>query len=310
MTPTASLLSRRPPTARISSLELKPTFMSKILEALKRTPSAPADNRTPATSQAREVQVEATGREWTQERLADIYFSATGKPKTSEPPVIIKVVERPRLAAWMPWLITSVAFLITAMTLFSTKRLLFEVRVIDDKTLLRSIDEEHVSPAVPAAANDFPGGEKKVETNEMLPLEDFTFEGAAILSSSRDPRRLTLVNSSVAPFARAVLRPDKPLDLSRAKLVFDVRGGKGGEHLAIAMKDRGNIQAFKKGAMQTFPEGLTTEWRQAEILLVDLNEEFDPKSVASVRFEFGGKDTANRSGDTVYVRNLRRVPLG
>lgn len=150
----------------------------------------------------------------------------------------------------------------------------------------------------------------RVSSDEVLPLEDFIFEGAAILQSSRDPRRLTLVNSSVAPFARAVFHPEKPLDLSRAKLVFDARGAKGGEHLAVAMKDRGNIQAFKRGALQPYPEGLTTEWKQVEILLLDLNDNFDTKNVSSVRFEFGGKETANRSGDTIYVRNLRKVLLG
>lgn len=282
--------------------------MSKILEALRRHPSAPSAPDAEPKTESRELRVESTGREWTQERLADVYFSALGKPKTPEPPVIIKVVEKSRIAAAMPWIITSVAFLITSMALFSTKRFMVDIRVIDDKTLLRSFDDEIAAPHGGEA--QFPGGEKKSDLDEPLPLDDFTFEGAAILHSSKGSRRLTLVNSSVAPFARAILRTDRELDLSRAKLVFDARGAKGGEQLAVAMKDGGNVIAFKKGLLHPFPEGLTTEWKEAEVLLVDLNDNFNPKDVSSIRFEFGGKDTSNRSGDTIYVRNLRLVPLG
>lgn len=280
-------------------------LMSKILEALKRHPSPPAARPAENRPQTREVQVESQGREWTQERLADIYFSATGKPKTSEPPVIIKVVEKPRLASAIPWIITSVAFLITALSLFSTKRFFVDIRVIDDKTLLRSIEEDAdagliASPSGEAAPANAP---------KTLALQDFVFEGGAILQSSKDARRLTLVNSSVSPFSRAILTLPEPLDLSRAKLVFEVRGAKSGENLGVALKDRGNVQAFKKGFLNPFPEGLSTDWRTAEVLLVDLNDNFDPKNIVSVRFEFGAKDTSNRSGDTIYVRDLRVVPL-
>jgi hypothetical protein len=200
-------------------------------------------------------------------------------------------------------MITSVAFLITAVALFSTKRFVVDVRVIDDKTFFLSSDDLPAQSSVGAA------NEREPDLSRAIPLESFAFEGAALLQSSKDARRLTLVNSSVSSFARAVLRPEKGMDLSNAKLIFDVRGGKGGERLGVAIKDGGNVQAFKRGTLQLFPDGLTTEWTPAQILLVDLNDNFNPKDVSSLRFEFGAKDTANHSGDTIYVRGLRWVPL-
>ena len=281
--------------------------MSKVIDALKREPSPKLAQQTPKGI-IQEVQVESHGRELTQESLADICFSAVGKPKTAEPPVIIKVTEKNRAASAIPWVITSVAFLITAVALFSTKRLLIDVRVIDDKTLVRSYDDEALPLSSPPASSV----EESVatDTTQNIPLDQLVFEGAAILQSSKDSRRLTLVNSSVSPFARAVYHPQRPLDLSKSKMVFEVRGGKGGEKLAIAIKDRGNLQAFKKGFFIPTPEGLSTEWQTSEVSLVDLNENFDLKNIVSLRFEFGTKDTSNRSGDTIYVRNLRIVPLG
>ena len=281
--------------------------MSKIIEALRRDPVEKSAGSKKPTPNEQLIQVESTGRELTQERLADIYFSAVGKPKHSEPPVIIRVVEKSKAAASIPWVITSVAFLITAIALFSTKRLLVDVRVIDDKTLLRSFDDEQSSGATGDSTGTTQTGS---QPSIALPLEDFFFEGAAILQSSKDSRRLTLVNSSVSPFARAVLRPSQSFDLSRSKLVFDVRGAKGGEKLGVALKDIGNVQAFKKGIAQPFTGGLSTDWKETEVFLLDLNEIFDTKRVASIRFEFGTKDTENHSGDTIYVRNLRLVPLG
>src|SRR3989338_4066348 len=106
--------------------------MSKIIEALK-VRSAGREEGLSADA-AREVTVEKTSHELTQEQLADIYFSATGRPRTAEPPVIIKIIERSRLASWIPWMIASFAFLITAASLFSTKRIFVDIKVLDEKS--------------------------------------------------------------------------------------------------------------------------------------------------------------------------------
>ena len=73
--------------------------MSKIIEALRVGEHSP-----------KEVRIEKSAHELTQEQLADIYFSATGKPKTAEPPIIIKLIERPRLATYIPWILACLAF--------------------------------------------------------------------------------------------------------------------------------------------------------------------------------------------------------
>ncbi len=275
--------------------------MSKIIEALKSSSATPATT----TSSDREIRYEKTTREMTQEQLAEIYFSATGKPKTQEPPVIIKVIERPRIASVIPWIITSLAFLITAFSLFSTKRVFIDVKVVDDKSAYI------VSPA---ASADFTNSTTQdQERSQAAPkdggntisLQEFVFEGAAYLKSSRDPNLLTLVNSSVAPFARAVVHFARPINMSHGRIVFYAKGAKGGEELAIALKDEGNNQAFARGKIYPYPHGMTTAWQKTEIVLTNLSKEFDAKRVSSFRFEFGSKDTSNRTGDTILIRDLQ-----
>ena len=274
--------------------------MSKIIEALKGSRLSTADQPT----QEKEILFERTSREMTQEQLAEIYFSATGKPKPVEAPIIIRVIEKQRIASVVPWIITSLAFLITAFSLFSTKRIFVDIRVVDEKTAYA------VSQSQPTETND-----EKVLSSESshfdedqgnsISLQEFIFEGAAYLKSSRNSNLLTLVNSSVAPFARATINFDRPLNMRRGKIVFYAKGAKGGENLALALKDEDNNQAFLRGKRYPYPQGLTSSWQRTEIALTDLSSEFNLKSVTTLRFEFGSKDTANRPGDTILIRDLR-----
>lgn len=275
--------------------------MSKIIETLK----AKSRELTSNGGEVKEFRTEKSGYELTQEQLADIYFSATGKTKAPEAPIIIKVVEKPRLASVAPWLITSVAFLITALSLFSTKRIFVDIKVVDDKT---PYDRSAVYAPPPAVVPV----EAKKEVSEKVrsnPLssQEFVFEGAAYLKSSRTKGGLTLVNSSVAPFARATLYFDPPINLAKSKVIFYARGEKGGENIAFALKDNDNIQAFHKGVAYPFAQGLTTDWQKAEVSITGAARDFDPRNVASLRFEFGSKNTENKSGDTVYVKDLQWV---
>jgi hypothetical protein len=266
--------------------------MSKIIEALKVRSSNP-----------KEISVEKSGHELTQEQLADIYFSATGKTRTAEPPVIIRIVERPRLASWIPWGIAILAFLITAVSLFSTKRVFVDIKVLDEKSpFLRSLEISEEEPAKPAP----PEGADKASIHKV-PAQDFLFEGAAFLYSSKDRNGgLTLINSSVAPFARATLALDPPQDMTHGRIVFYAKGGRGGENVAFAIKDKENVQGFYKGKIYPFPDRLTTGWQRAEIEVDhDTAKDFDPKNVTSFRFEFGSKDTGNKPNDIVYIKDLQ-----
>jgi hypothetical protein len=277
--------------------------MSKIIEALKVRSSKPEEGvpmRGP-----KEVTIEHSSHEMTQEQLADIYFAATGKPKTQEPPVIIRLIERPRLATWIPWLIASLAFLITSLSLFSTKRIFIDVKFIDEESpVFRSSEPIREDP--PSLSRPEGAAVEEASPRHKVPVQNFLFEGAAYLNSSKDKSGgLTLINSSVAPFARATLHLDPPVDLSRSKLVFYAKGWRGGENVAFAIKDKDNVQGFYKGKIYPFPDKLTTSWQKAEIdMHHDTTKDFDRSSVTNLRFEFGAKDTGNKPNDTIFIKDM------
>ncbi|MBI3252109.1 MAG: hypothetical protein HYZ52_02160 [Candidatus Omnitrophica bacterium] len=262
--------------------------MSKIIEALK--------------AHSREISEEKPAGTPTQEELAGIYFAGSKNlpaEKRPDTPLVIKVIEKPRASSLIPWVIASVAFLITALSLFSTKRVFIDIKVIDEKGFFAAPAERapsEKSSEAPAEA-------------QIVAARDFSFEGAAKLSSTKDGGMLMLVNSSVAPFARANTELDPPLDLSNSKIIFSARGYKGGENVAISLKDSHNLSAFSKGKFYPFPS-LSTRWQKAEITFNDSVGVFDKKKVSSLRFDFGSKDTENKPGDTVFIKDIQIVPLG
>ena len=251
--------------------------------------------------------------EMTQEQLASIYFAGKEKQKQLDYPVVIKVVEKPKFYSMMPWLISSVALLVTAFSLFSTKRIFVDIHVVD---------EHHPyaaglrSPASAEEARPQPQQDTQSETvltektgeDSRVVVQNFVFEGAAKLKSSKDRSTLTLVNSSIAPFARATFNFETPQNLSGSKFVFYAKGAKGGERLAFALKDRNNVMAFDKGKAYPFPNGLTTQWQKAEITLDEASKQFEERKVSSIRFDFGTKDTENKPGDTLFIKELQIAP--
>ncbi len=273
--------------------------MSKIIESLKES-AKEFSKKQPAYSEV-PLEGKKSGYEMTQEQLADIYFGGSDKTKKSEYPMVVKVVEKARPASFLPWLIASIAFLITAFSLFSTKKIFVDIRVIDEKNPYIAMMQ---NPMVPV----FPQG-MPAEGGEKIATAGFAFEGAASLKSSKDGVGLTLVNSSLALFARASQLFDSPLDLSKSKIVFYAKGAKGGENIAVAFRDRGNVLAFEEGSVYPFPAKLTTEWQKGEVAFQNLAEGFSAKHVASMRFEFGARTAKNRPGDTIFVRDVRIVPV-
>jgi hypothetical protein len=256
--------------------------MSKLIDSLK-------------VSQKESVETHRSGHQETQEQLADVYFSGGDRKKKSDYPMVIKVVEKRAAASLVPWIITSVAFLITGLALFTTKRVFIDIHVVDENSgFMRPL-----SGAAPDSA---------ARSSMAVPLDGVAFEGAARLKSSGDGKSLSLVNSSVANFARANIQFKTPLNLSASKLVFEARGAKGGENLALALKDTGNVLAFEKGIFFPFPYGLTADWQRAEIPLENLAKGFDARHVSAIRIEFGSKDAQNTPGDTLFIKDLRLVP--
>ncbi len=253
-----------------------------------------------------------TGYEFTQEELANIYFAAGEKPRTSgELPVVIKVVEKPGLAPVIPWIITSVAFLITAFSLFSTKRVFVDIKVIDEKNPYYNGSQWAPPPpwAAHEEAREAPKKEDKASFGEAekIILDDVIFDGASKLNSTFDRSSMTLVNSSVSLFARATVHFESPANLKNGKIIFYAKGSKGGENLGLALKDKSNVLAFEQGKVNPFPRRLTTEWQKGEVLVKDTLQAFDPANVTALRFEFGS-NTQNKPGDTLFIKDIQIVP--
>ncbi len=244
-----------------------------------------------------------------QEQLASVYLAGE-KGRKPEYPMIIKVIEKKGLPGAIPWIITSLAFLLTAFSLFSTKRIFVDVQVIDEKSpYIAALRRGTLLPDPEPWAQQAPREETlKEEAGDGLHLKGVFFEGASKLKSFSERNLLTLINTSVAPFARATMTLPQPANLSGYKIVFDAKGVKGGENVAFALKDRDNVLAFSKGKIFPFPGALTTEWQSAEITLDEAVEAFDEKHVTTMRFEFGS-NVQNRPGDTIYIKNVRILPL-
>jgi hypothetical protein len=272
--------------------------MSKLIEALK------TGGREFTSRQTSEAERKKTDYQMTQEQLADIYFSASDTKQRKQldaPPVIIKVVEKQGMASLIPWIITSIAFLITAFSLFSTKRVFVDINVIDEKSpIFSQWRESEETPAQKEIEEEAPLAGK-------ISMKPAFFEGASKLKSTADKNALVLVNSSVSPFARATLRLNPAADLEGMKVVFYAKGARGGEALAFALKDEDNVLAFRKGKVTPFPTGLTRDWQRVEIHASDAVGEFDKRKVIGLRFEFG-TNLDNKPGDTVFVKDLQFVP--
>ncbi len=283
--------------------------MSNLIEALKASAKEFAQKQSAGQPQPEEKK--KTNYELTQEQLADIYFSGSEKIKKSDTPLVIKVIEKQRSSSAIPWLLASLSFFLLALSLLTTKRVFVDIKIVDDQHPYFNRQENE--PPIPAvdkeAASSDPVTTQNVVLGDKISMQGFLFEGAAKLGSAKDKTSLTLVNSSVAPFARANLHFNSPVNLTGSKIVFYAKGNHGGENLALAVKDKGNIQAFAKNKAFPFPDALTTEWQRAEIPLANTVEAFDPRNVVNLRFEFGSKNTANKAGDTIFVKDLQILPL-
>ncbi len=275
--------------------------MSNLIETLK----------SAVRSQAQEPIKKRSDYELTQEELANIYFSSSQKARNPELPMVIKVIEKQGIASVVPWIITSVAFLITAFSLFSTKRVFVDIKVIDEKNPYFNGSQfiPQAWPPTQIAAPPAPTKEEKEVFGhpEKILLERVSFDGASRLNSTFDRATMTLVNSSVSPFARATLQFEMPMSLKGGKIIFYAKGAKGGENLGVALKDRGNVLAFDKGKVNPFPRKLITEWQRAEVLVKDTLPAFDPTQITALRFEFGSNNQ-NKPGDTIFIKEIQVVP--
>ncbi len=267
--------------------------MSKLIETLRASAQEFTKRQTKdsTVSNAQKTQYELT-----QEQLADIYFSNTQKTQKSEMPMVIKVIEKSKPSASIgPWIISLIAIIITAFSLFSSKRVFVDIKVIDDRAMYAPSSYD---------SSIYGRGDVSRSAPRNLSPADFWFEGAALLKSSKSKDLLTLSNSSVASFAKAATSFEPPLNLTTSKLCFMVKGVKGQENIAVAMKDRENRTAFPKGKFYPYPTGLTNDWQRVEISSQDFLSEFDSKNITGLRFEFGTKEIGNKPGDSILIKDL------
>src|SRR3989338_4943888 len=189
-----------------------------------------------------------TSSDLTQQQLADIYFPEPGKVKTSEYPTVIKVTERQKQTPFIPWSIASLAVFLFFVSLFLNKKVFIDIKVMNDRaTALVSqsdphsqLDEIQYTASSCEQANQAGSKTDIIHLGDKLPMEKFIFQGASTLKSSKNKSQLTLINSSVAPFARAIFSFEEPVNLTNTKVVFYAKGYRGGENIAFSMKDRDN----------------------------------------------------------------------
>ena len=77
----------------------------------------------------------------------------------------------------------------------------------------------------------------------------------------------------------------------------------------IARQQAGADQDAGVGSVGAGGDRRDHDVAMAEIEVTDAVKKFDQKRVTSLRFDFGSKDTNNKSGDTVFIKDLRIVPL-
>ena len=184
-----------------------------------------------------------------------------------------------------------------------------DIKVIDERNPYFLTAQGGLAPQMTPSVQVTAPSAPPLLKGDRVPLENFIFDGASVLKSVRGKNELSLVNSSVATFARANLYWDPPKNLETSKIIFYARGQKGGENITLSLKDTNNVMAFEKGRMNPFEGGLTTEWQMAEISLENAVKEFNPKKASSLRFDFGSKDAKNKPGDTVFVKDIQVVSL-
>lgn len=289
--------------------------MSKILEALQRPhgqetgkPRRAESGMSRSSISAKEV------RQMTQEQLADVYFQRSGKVQELPAPTIIRVSEKER-SFFLPWVITLLALTVTVFSLFSTKRIAIDIRVLEDKVPQSEVSRslEPVREAAPLPTQPEPvyvttAPVRSIpEVVSLSPL-DFNFAGASVLNSSRDRKQMTLANSSLSGLGYAAINFEAPFPGSRYVLSFDARGRAGGEQLELIFKDIFGNSNLNWKAVIPFPDGLKTEWQTATVKLEE-TEYFHADAIKQMRIEVGTQRTKNVSDAMIFLRNMQWLPL-
>lgn len=279
--------------------------MSKIIDSLQKRFGTVSESEAPHPSPAAS-QPGRTARQQVHEQLADVYFQ-NPKQLAEDPrgafhaPTVVRVVDRSR-SYFMPWLITLLALALSIFTLFSTKRVAIDVKIIDDAAQIGA-DSTGIPPSHAAAHLASASLPEVVAMNPS----DFIFSGAALLQSSKDKQQLVLTNSSVSglAYAHAVFNP--PLAALGKRLYLEARGLNGGEKFEIVLKDSNGNTSLNWKSLVPFEGGVSTEWRSA-IIDFEPTHFFNPDAIQQLRIEFGSQRTANPANATILIRNIQWIP--
>jgi len=286
--------------------------MSKIIEALHQRikpfkPDKPSPQAPPTSPHS-----PTKSYQMTQKELADVYFGGLGPKTPSLPtPTVIRVIERKRTFI-VPWVLTGLVCVTAGALLFSGRRINIDVNILDEGTwrvrearIAGGSGFQALSGLARTAAGE--GSLIPTEATDISPLR-FRFAGAAVLNSSREKTILTLANSSLSDIAYAAIDFKPPMSLAQHKLVFEARGESGGEKLEIIFRDTRNNSSLNVRRIEPFRSGLSTHWQLAEIT-IDETATFHRDSIVQMRFEFGSQRTTNPPQMTLFIKNIRSVPV-
>lgn len=263
--------------------------MSKIIEALEKVreySARPSESaRSGSESKRRPNTYQAT-----QEELAEVYFSRSGKAQQALPgPTLVRVVDRQTSYFW-PWVVTTGALVFVAFALIFTGRVDVNVRMSPRNGLE-------------------PATQVSMRAGPALPLltDSFYFSESAEGRSAKGGKELRIAGSLAEGQVYAALHFVPPFDARGYELEFEARGEAGGENVEIFFRDVNRQTSLNQGVLRPFPSGLAAGWEKAAVA-VSSADGFDASRVALLRIETGQRTGHTSSAGAVFIRNLKWKP--
>ena len=260
--------------------------MSKIIDALEKVREfTRGGSSEPDPTMKPDPRSRPNSYQATQEELADVYFSRSGKAQPALPgPTVVRVVDR-RASYFWPWIVTTAALMLTAFALLFSGRVDVNIRMAGEEGAAEAPRVLKVTgPAIPLAS------------------EDFYFSEAAS-ANSKTGRELRISGSELPGPVYAALKLNPPFNARDHVLEFEAKGEAGGENVEVLFSDVKRQTSLNQGTLRPFPAGLTTAWQKASVSVTNA-EGFDASRVVLLRIGTGSRAGSAAAG-TVQIRNLK-----
>ena len=267
--------------------------MSKIIEALENVRDAARGSLPTSSRHTPTAEKAPTSHQMTQQELADVYFSGSGKTKPAASPTVIRVIDK-RQSYMLPWIITLATLALASLALFTTKRIAISV----------NFQDASVSAPVPEASRAS-GPQDQARILRLSPADFMSSVPMADGNGSKDI--LNVTNHGVSGGAYAASEFSPTFNATGYVLEFEAKGRSGGEALEVAFRDVRRQSSLNSAPLRPFPMGLTTRWEKARVI-IDKTDSFDATRISQMRFEVGTQRTGNPPDTLVSIRNIRWVP--